>query len=180
MATSATSDGALVRNPAGRQHRTDGEKRRLTDLRRPILIRSVRVRRRRPSRIRAPYADRDNIGDGFGDYGGIILDPRNTGRTAAFFVVTPHNTQYDAITDDASAEGLVAGFLLGVGNGDRSVRLDARDSDSVQLASLPGSRSADLARLFVRGIGQYASSDLERLEKADRQFFVTILYAIQR
>jgi len=57
-----------------------------------------------PSRIRAPYADRDNIGDGFDDYGGVILDAGNTGRTATFFIVTPHNTQYDAITDDTSGE----------------------------------------------------------------------------
>jgi hypothetical protein len=54
--------------------------------------------------IRAPFADRDNIGNGFNDYGGIIIDPRNTGRTATFFVVTPRNIQYDAVTDDASGE----------------------------------------------------------------------------
>ena len=54
--------------------------------------------------MRAPYADRDNIGNGFNDYGGIIVDARNTGRTATFFVVTPHNIQYDAITDDTSGE----------------------------------------------------------------------------
>jgi hypothetical protein len=57
-----------------------------------------------PAAIRAPYADRDNIGDGFNDYGGIIVDAGNTGHTATFFVVTPHNIQYDAITDDASGE----------------------------------------------------------------------------
>lgn len=54
--------------------------------------------------IRAPFADRDNIGNGFNDYGGIIIDPRNTGRTATLFVVSPRNIQYDAITDDASGE----------------------------------------------------------------------------
>ncbi len=54
--------------------------------------------------IRAPFADRDNIGNGFNDYGGIIIDPRNAGRTATFFVVTPRNIQYDAVTDDASGE----------------------------------------------------------------------------
>ena len=42
-----------------------------------------------PQAIRAPFADRDNIGNGFNDCGGIIIDPRNTGRTATFFVVTP-------------------------------------------------------------------------------------------
>jgi hypothetical protein len=54
--------------------------------------------------IRAPFADRDNIGNGFNDYGGIIIDPRNTGRTATFFVVTPRNIQYDSVSDDASGE----------------------------------------------------------------------------
>ena len=29
-----------------------------------------------PARIRAPYADRDNIGDGFNDYGGIVSTDR--------------------------------------------------------------------------------------------------------
>ena len=48
-----------------------------------------------PKAIRAPFADRDNIGNGFNDYGGILIDPRNTGRTATFFVVTPRNIQYD-------------------------------------------------------------------------------------
>jgi hypothetical protein len=57
-----------------------------------------------PAAMRAPYSDRDNIGNGFNDYGGILLDPRNTGRTAGFFVVTPRNVQYDSITDDASNE----------------------------------------------------------------------------
>jgi hypothetical protein len=54
--------------------------------------------------VRAPFADRDNIGNGYNDYGGIILDPRNSGRTATFFVATPRNIQYDAVTDDASGE----------------------------------------------------------------------------
>jgi hypothetical protein len=57
-----------------------------------------------PAAIRAPFADRDNIGNGYNDYGGIILDSRNSGRTATFFVVTPRNIQYDAVTDDASGE----------------------------------------------------------------------------
>jgi len=57
-----------------------------------------------PAGMRAPYADRDNIGNGFNDYGGIIVDAGNTGQTATFFVVTPRNIQYDAITDDSSGE----------------------------------------------------------------------------
>jgi uncharacterized protein DUF5916 len=61
--------------------------------------------------IRAPFADRDNIGNGFNDYGGIIIDPRNTGRTATFFVVTPRNIQYDSVTDDASNEDASPDFF---------------------------------------------------------------------
>jgi hypothetical protein len=57
-----------------------------------------------PSAMRAPFADRDNIGNGFDDYGGIVLDARATGSTAVFFVVTPRNVQYDSITDDSSGE----------------------------------------------------------------------------
>lgn len=57
-----------------------------------------------PSAIRAPFADRDNIGNGYNDYGGILLDSRATGTTGVFFVVTPRNIQYDSITDDTSGE----------------------------------------------------------------------------
>src|SRR5262249_50180100 len=32
-----------------------------------------------PAALRAPFADRDNIGNGFNDYGGILLDARATG-----------------------------------------------------------------------------------------------------
>ena len=57
-----------------------------------------------PAAIRAPFADRDNINGNANDYAGILLDARNTGSNAAFFLVTPRNTQYDAITDDSSGE----------------------------------------------------------------------------
>jgi hypothetical protein len=57
-----------------------------------------------PSAIRAPFAERDNIGNGFNDYGGILLDARSTGTTGDLFVVTPRNIQYDSIIDDASNE----------------------------------------------------------------------------
>ena len=64
-----------------------------------------------PARIRAPFADRDNIGNGFNDSGGIIVDAGNTGRTATFFMATPHNIQYDAITDDVSGEDASPDFF---------------------------------------------------------------------
>jgi len=58
----------------------------------------------KPQAIRAPYSDRDNIGNGFNDYGGVLIDAGNTGKTGTFFVVSPHNIQYDSITDDSSGE----------------------------------------------------------------------------
>jgi hypothetical protein len=56
-----------------------------------------------PASIRAPFADRDNT-PGWTDYGGVILDTRNSGHTAQLLVVNPHNIQYDSISDDASGE----------------------------------------------------------------------------
>jgi hypothetical protein len=64
-----------------------------------------------PSAMRAPFSDRDNVGNGYNDYGGILLDPRNTGSTGVFFVVTPRNIQYDSITDDASGENSAPDFF---------------------------------------------------------------------
>src|SRR5262245_30361870 len=64
-----------------------------------------------PRAMRAPFADRDDLGNGFSDYGGILLDPRNTGHTATFFVVTPRNIQYDAITDDNTGEDASPDFF---------------------------------------------------------------------
>lgn len=64
-----------------------------------------------PVAMRAPYADRDNIGNGFNDYGGIIVDAGNSGHTGTFFVVTPRNIQYDAITDDSSGEDSAPDFF---------------------------------------------------------------------
>src|SRR5215510_12900542 len=64
-----------------------------------------------PAAIRAPFADRDNIGDFLNDFGGILLDARLTGSTGAFFLVTPRNTQYDSITDDSSFEVSAVDFF---------------------------------------------------------------------
>jgi hypothetical protein len=74
-----------------------------------------------PSAFRAPYSDRDNIGNGLNDYGGILLDPRNTGSTGVFFVVSPHNVQYDSITDDSSGENSSPDFFW-----DSATRVTAR------------------------------------------------------
>jgi hypothetical protein len=57
-----------------------------------------------PSAIRAPVSDRDNISGNATDYGGVILDTRNDGRTAVLLLVTPRGVQYDADTDDAAGE----------------------------------------------------------------------------
>src|SRR5262245_24206558 len=64
-----------------------------------------------PGAMRAPFADRDDIGNGFSEYRGNRSDPRNTGRTATFFVVTPRNIQYDSITDDNSGEDASPDFF---------------------------------------------------------------------
>jgi hypothetical protein len=54
-----------------------------------------------PGRIRAPLADRDNVG-GDTDYGGVILDTRNDGKTGILFLANAHGIQYDAVSDDVS------------------------------------------------------------------------------
>jgi len=64
-----------------------------------------------PSALRAPFADRDNIGNGFDDYGGIVLDARATGSVGVLFVVTPRNIQYDSIIDDSSNEDASPDFF---------------------------------------------------------------------
>ncbi|HZR25145.1 MAG TPA: DUF5916 domain-containing protein [Vicinamibacterales bacterium] len=61
--------------------------------------------------IRAPLGDHDNINGSSTDFGGLFLDPLNTGRTAIEFFVTPHNVQYDAVTDDASGENSSPDFF---------------------------------------------------------------------
>jgi hypothetical protein len=54
-----------------------------------------------PGSIRAPYSDRDDISESI-DYGGIVLDTRNDGRTGTLFLATPRGIQYDAVKDDAT------------------------------------------------------------------------------
>jgi Domain of unknown function (DUF5916) len=64
-----------------------------------------------PSTIRAPLGDHDAISGNSMDFGGIFIDPLNTGRTAFEFFVTPRNVQYDAVTDDASGENSSPDFF---------------------------------------------------------------------
>ncbi|HSU81265.1 MAG TPA: DUF5916 domain-containing protein [Thermoanaerobaculia bacterium] len=56
-----------------------------------------------PKGIRAPFGDHDDISSST-DYGGIILDTRNDGKTAFMFLANPRNLQYDAISSDVSGE----------------------------------------------------------------------------
>ena len=56
-----------------------------------------------PKHIRSPLGDRDNV-PSYTDYGGVILDTRNTGKTAILFLANAHGIQYDAVTDDATGE----------------------------------------------------------------------------
>ena len=55
-----------------------------------------------PQKIRAPFNDHDHIGGNTDDYGGIILDARNDGKTAILFLVNPRNIQYDSVSDDTT------------------------------------------------------------------------------
>ena len=52
-----------------------------------------------PRKIKAPLGDRDNV-PGDTDYGGIILDARNDGKTAMMFLANARGIQYDALQDD--------------------------------------------------------------------------------
>ena len=56
-----------------------------------------------PKRIKAPYGDHDFV-PSYTDYGGIIVDPKNDGKTAQMFLANPRGIQYDAISSDASGE----------------------------------------------------------------------------
>jgi hypothetical protein len=54
-----------------------------------------------PEKIRAPFADRDNVSSAT-DYGGVILDTRNDGKTAILFLSNARGIQYDSVSDDTS------------------------------------------------------------------------------
>jgi hypothetical protein len=56
-----------------------------------------------PKAIRAPLGDRDEV-PSYTDYGGVILDTRNDGKTAFMFLANPRGIQYDAISNDTSGE----------------------------------------------------------------------------
>jgi hypothetical protein len=56
-----------------------------------------------PADIISPYADHDQISGNTDDYAGVIVDPRNDGKTGYLFLLTARGVQYDAVTDDAGA-----------------------------------------------------------------------------
>ncbi|NOT33876.1 MAG: carbohydrate binding family 9 domain-containing protein [Candidatus Eisenbacteria bacterium] len=56
-----------------------------------------------PELIRAPLADHDQL-SGSTDYGGVLLDSRNDGKTAILFLANANGLLYDAVTNDASGE----------------------------------------------------------------------------
>ncbi|MFN8176441.1 MAG: DUF5916 domain-containing protein [bacterium] len=56
-----------------------------------------------PKAIRAPLGDHDAVGSPT-DYGGVIVDSRNDGKTAQMFLANPRGVQYDALTSDVSGE----------------------------------------------------------------------------
>ena len=56
-----------------------------------------------PKLIRAPLGDHDAI-SGTTDYGGIIVDSRNDGKTAQMFLANANGLEYDAISSDVTGE----------------------------------------------------------------------------
>jgi len=56
-----------------------------------------------PRLIRAPIADHDQL-SGNTDYGGIIVDTHNDGKTAVMFLANANGLTYDAVTNDATGE----------------------------------------------------------------------------
>jgi hypothetical protein len=56
-----------------------------------------------PAMIRAPIGDHDAI-SGATDYGGVLIDSHDDGKTAQMFLANAHGVQYDAITNDATGE----------------------------------------------------------------------------
>jgi hypothetical protein len=155
-----------------------------------------------PEAMRATYADRDNIGNGFNDYGGVIVDAGDTGNTAAFFVVSPRTIQYDARsptmrrartrrrTSSGNRRRRSACAAGRSRSGSPSRRCATRTSTrrrgaSCCTATIRGtfitSSSPDWQSVMFIGYGDDCElSEGERLEPLDRQFFVKLSYALQR
>ena len=56
-----------------------------------------------PEQIRAPLGDHDAVHSPT-DYGGLIVDSRDDGKTAQMFLANPRGVQYDAVSSDATGE----------------------------------------------------------------------------
>ena len=63
-----------------------------------------------PNGIRAPLGDHDAVNSST-DYGGIIVDSRNDGKSAQMFLANPRGVQYDALTNDATGEDSAPDFF---------------------------------------------------------------------
>jgi hypothetical protein len=63
-----------------------------------------------PERIRSPLANRDNV-PSYTDYGGLLVDCNNDGRTAQMFLANARGIQYDAISSDAAGEDKAPDFF---------------------------------------------------------------------
>ena len=56
-----------------------------------------------PNKIRSPLANRDRV-PSYTDYGGVMIDANNDGKTAQMFLANARGIQYDAINSDAAGE----------------------------------------------------------------------------
>lgn len=62
-----------------------------------------------PGAVRAPYTDRDNIGEAT-DYAGLLVSSSGDRKTAVEFMANARGVQYDAINSDASGEDSAPDF----------------------------------------------------------------------
>ncbi len=121
-----------------------------------------------PSRIRAPYVDRDNVSSDT-DYAGILLDTRHDRRTAIEFLANPRGVQYDALQDDSSGNEDTSIDLFWDSAGRiNAQRLDARDPNSVSRASATirervrsGESSSTGTRPATRGTSTFRTNSRE-------------------
>ncbi|MEP7027210.1 MAG: DUF5916 domain-containing protein [Candidatus Eisenbacteria bacterium] len=63
-----------------------------------------------PELLRAPLGDHDAISSST-DYGGLIIDSRNDGKTAQMFLANASGLQYDAVSSDVSGEDNAPDFF---------------------------------------------------------------------
>ena len=94
-----------------------------------------------PRLIRAPLGDHDAL-SGSTDYGGVIIDSRNDGKTAQLFLANASGLQYDAVTDDVSGEDNSPDFFWDAAGKVTADGMEPRNPHPVLVAALRQRRPA--------------------------------------